>query len=107
MASLKRKSQSLGNDYLDSSDDERNAGNEETEGEGTEIKLKLNKKKGQEEDEGIKLKKKEGKKRVKVETDRLIGVDGLRRVYEEFPLICEFKGRGTEVCTVYLKFFST
>ena len=41
--------------------------------------------------------KKQGKKRVKVESDKLRGVDGLRRIYEEFPVICEFKGRGSEV----------
>jgi hypothetical protein len=91
MATLKRKGED--NIIFDSL-----VGNDnDNEGDTPTIKLKGSTNTTEGGDE-ITLKKKEGKKRVKVETERLLGVDGIRRVYEEFPVICQFKGRGSEVC---------
>lgn len=96
MATLKRKSPGL--DFFDTINGDSDNGSDSDDnvpknaGKPT-IELKMSSKTGDE----VTLKKKEGKKRVKIDTDRLRGVDGLRRVYEEFPVICEFKGRGSEV----------
>jgi hypothetical protein len=96
MSTLKRKNQSRENDFLDDVND--GEGRVDERGSGAETIINSENGTGTGGSEGvIELKKKEVKKRLKVDTSRLRGVDGLRRVYEEFPVICEFKGRGSEV----------
>ena len=94
MATLKRKSDIV----FDSLDNDNTNDNANTTAGSPTIKLKGSTTEGGDE---VTLKKKEGKKRVKVGTDRLLGVDGIQRIYEEFPKICQFKGRGSEVIGIH------
>lgn len=100
MASLKRKSsgpdRGIVFDSLDDDDNNKGAQSNLT-GESSPPTIKLKGSSTTEGGDGEVTLLKTGKKRLKVDASRLMGVDGVRRVYEEFPIICKFNGRGTEV----------
>lgn len=106
MATLKRKSKdqdiifdSLDDTDLinDNDDDVNSKGAASTGAASTQSTIKLKGSSTAEGGEGEVTLLKKGKKRLKVDTNRLLGIDGIKRVYEEFPIICQFKGRGSEV----------